>query len=200
MIASEVKTLLRSIAQLDDRVKADPERVIAWCAVLPPEVSYQEAITAVVNHYRESTLVIMPSMIVEAYRTSMARRREVMPTTAAPVEKVPMPEWFKAAVEDMRRPPKGKDGEPMTVGQIFSSALELAEGTSPPDPLDAHCGRAGCVCTHGAGCYRGWLDGTPARPCTTCRRGLSDALDAIPPLGLRTQAHYAELRMREVMK
>lgn len=42
------------------------------------------------------------------------------------------------------------------------------------NPLDAHCGYPGCVCTHDGECYRGWLDRREddreyTVPCRNCR-------------------------------
>lgn len=63
---------------------------------------------------------------------------------------------------------------------------------------DAHCGRAGCACTHTGVCYKGWIDSPdgPTAPCRVCRASLAEVLDEIPPLGERSAADHAKIRNR----
>jgi hypothetical protein len=61
---------------------------------------------------------------------------------------------------------------------------------------EAHCGRAGCQCSHSAGCYRGWIDGDgPTKPCKQCRYELNKRLESVPPAGRRSEADMSRLRM-----
>lgn len=55
--------------------------------------------------------------------------------------------------------------------------------TEPYTEACRHCPWPGCVCTHGAGCDRGWLDSEPLAPgydpsvrrCPTCAAAAKDA-------------------------
>ena len=62
---------------------------------------------------------------------------------------------------------------------------------------DAHCRTPGCVCTHGGGCYRGWIDlmGEPlTTPCPTCRPDLYRRVRELPAPGMRDPSDLAKLR------
>jgi hypothetical protein len=66
--------------------------------------------------------------------------------------------------------------------------------------IDAHCDRQGCLCTHEADCYKGWIDGKDTHrtvPCPICRASLSEVLNKIAPLGMRTANDMAMIRNRD---
>ena len=69
---------------------------------------------------------------------------------------------------------------------------------------EAHCGRAGCRCTHTDGCYAGWLDSREhpgaVAPCRICRYDLARALDQAPPLGKREHGANAVIADRNKTK
>jgi hypothetical protein len=57
---------------------------------------------------------------------------------------------------------------PFSVNARWRTAARVLNPTKP----DSHCLRVGCMCTHDAGCYRGWIDeaGTHrTTPCQVCR-------------------------------
>ena len=138
------------------------------------------------DHYAETSNVLTLDILIAAHR----RQRKVKESLsrseiASQPKRIPMPEWFKAAVYDMGKPQAGKDGEPLSIGQIFAGASIFAEKSTADDPQDAHCFRSGCNCSHES-CYRGWIDSdTETSPCRQCRPGLSLVLDEIAPLGER---------------
>ena len=138
------------------------------------------------DHYAETSNVLTLDVLIAAHR----RQRKVKESLsrseiASQPKRVPMPEWFKAAVYDMGKPQAGKDGEPLSIGQIFAGASIFAEKSTADDPQDAHCFRGGCNCSHES-CYRGWIDSdTETSPCRQCRPGLSLVLDEVAPLGER---------------
>lgn len=93
--------------------------------------------------------------------------------------------------------------EPFTPSALNAAwgAVEVARGSvrlSQAGPLDAHCGRVQCPCTHSAGCYKGWIDAevqpAAAVPCRQCRPWLRERLGQIPPAGQRNAGDQAWLR------
>lgn len=67
------------------------------------------------------------------------------------------------------------------------------------DGGERHCGMRDCMCTHVEPCYRGWMDNPNVHytvPCPVCRRDLADVLDKISPLGYRSEAEQAMIRLR----
>ena len=64
--------------------------------------------------------------------------------------------------------------------------------------LDSHCGKRGCPCTHGGGCYRGWIDrdydSHATSPCPVCRGSLASVLTQVPAPGSRTGADMELIR------
>ena len=63
------------------------------------------------------------------------------------------------------------------------------------------CGRSGCLCTHTAPCYKGWIDdpsGDTTAPCPNCRAELRQILSEIPGPGMRSAAHIARIGVREI--
>jgi|694.fasta_scaffold39027_10 hypothetical protein len=138
------------------------------------------------DHYAESSNVLTLDILIAAHRKQRKVKESLSRSeTASQPARVPMPEWFKAAVYDMQRPQAGNDGEPMSIGQIFASAAHFAKTETAADPLDRHCFGSSCSCSHES-CYRGWLDSeTETSPCRQCKPGLALVLDEIAPLGSR---------------
>lgn len=197
MNGSEILSLLKAINQTDSRVSVDADRAAAWLAIIPSQVTFEVGMKAVVSHYRNSTNAMMPADLVAFYKSW----RESQPLKGVgshtSPKRVPMPEWFRAAVSDVRSGVKASNGDPVSIGQIFQSAMQLSDPKTVDDPDDAHCRRNGCACTHTDPCYRGWLDmpnGTG--PCQTCRSELWSALRYLPPPGERGEHDYATLRNR----
>lgn len=189
MQSQEVRTLLITVNGLDSRVPVTTERISAWSTMLSEKASgltLAEAQQIARDHYAETSNVLTLDILIAAHR----RQRKVKESLsrseiASQPKRVPMPEWFKAAVYDMSKPQAGKDGEPLSIGQIFAGASIFAEKSTADDPQDAHCFRSGCNCSHET-CYRGWIDSdTETSPCRQCRPGLSLVLDEIAPLGER---------------
>ena len=189
MQSQEVRTLLITVNGLDSRVPVTTERISAWSTMLTEKASgltLAEAQQIARDHYAETSNVLTLDILIAAHR----RQRKVKESLsrseiASQPKRVPMPEWFKAAVYDMSKPQAGKDGEPLSIGQIFAGASIFAEKSTADDPQDAHCFRSGCNCSHET-CYRGWIDSdTETSPCRQCRPGLSLVLDEIAPLGER---------------
>ena len=189
MQSQEVRTLLITVNGLDSRVPVTTERISAWSTMLSEKaaaMTLAEAQQIARDHYAETPNVLTLDVLIAAHR----RQRKVKESLsrseiASQPKRVPMPEWFKAAVYDMSKPQAGKDGEPLSIGQIFAGASIFAEKSTADDPQDAHCFRSGCNCSHET-CYRGWIDSdTETSPCRQCRPGLSLVLDEIAPLGER---------------
>ena len=189
MQSQEVRTLLITVNGLDSRVPVTTERISAWSTMLTEKASsltLADARQIVRDHYAESASALTLDILIAAHR----RQRKVKESLsrseiASQPKRVPMPEWFKAAVYDMGKPQAGKDGEPLSIGQIFAGASIFAEKSTADDPQDAHCFRSGCNCSHET-CYRGWIDSdTETSPCRQCRPGLSLVLDEVAPLGAR---------------
>ena len=189
MQSQEVRTLLITVNGLDSRVPVTTERISAWSTMLSEKaatMTLAEAQQIARDHYAETPNVLTLDILIAAHR----RQRKVKESLsrseiASQPKRVPMPEWFKAAVYDMSKPQAGKDGEPLSIGQIFAGASVFAEQSTADDPQDAHCFRSGCNCSHES-CYRGWIDtDTETAPCRQCRPGLSLVLDEIAPLGER---------------
>ena len=189
MQSQEVRTLLITVNGLDSRVPVTTERISAWSTMLSEKaatMTLAEAQQIARDHYAETPNVLTLDVLIAAHR----RQRKVKESLsrseiASRPKRVPMPEWFKAAVYDMSKPQAGKDGEPLSIGQIFAGASIFAEKSTADDPQDAHCFRSGCNCSHET-CYRGWIDSdTETSPCRQCRPGLSLVLDEVAPLGER---------------
>ena len=189
MQSQEVRTLLITVNGLDSRVPVTTERISAWSTMLSEKASgltLAEAQQIARDHYAETSNVLTLDILIAAHR----RQRKVKESLsrseiASQPKRVPMPEWFKAAVYDMSKPQAGKDGEPLSIGQIFAGASIFAEKSTADDPQDAHCFRSGCNCSHET-CYRGWIDSdTETSPCRQCRPGLALVLDEVAPLGER---------------
>ena len=189
MQSQEVRTLLITVNGLDSRIPVTTERISAWSTMLSEKaatMTLAEAQQIARDHYAETPNVLTLDVLIAAHR----RQRKVKESLsrseiASQPKRVPMPEWFKAAVYDMSKPQAGKDGEPLSIGQIFAGASIFAEKSTADDPQDAHCFRSGCNCSHET-CYRGWIDSeTETSPCRQCRPGLSLVLDEVAPLGER---------------
>ena len=189
MQSQEVRTLLITVNGLDSRVPVTTERISAWSTMLSEKaaaMTLAEAQQIARDHYAETPNVLTLDVLIAAHR----RQRKVKESLsrseiASQPKRVPMPEWFKAAVYDMSKPQAGKDGEPLSIGQIFAGASIFAEKSTADDPQDAHCFRSGCNCSHET-CYRGWIDSdTETSPCRQCRPGLALVLDEVAPLGER---------------
>jgi len=185
----EARQLLASINGLDARIPVTTDRVTEWAEMLTEKASsltLADARQISRDHYADSSNVLTLDILIAAHR----RQRKVKESLsrseiAGQPKRVPMPEWFKAAVYDMGKPQLGKDGDPMSIGQIFASAAQFAKTETAADPLDRHCFANGCSCSHES-CYRGWLDNeTETSPCRQCKRGLAMVLDEIAPLGSR---------------
>ena len=185
----EARQLLASINGLDARIPVTSDRVTEWAEMLTEKASgltLADARQISRDHYAETSSILTLDILIAAHR----RQRKVKESLTrseivSQPKRVPMPEWFKAAVYDMGKPQAGKDGEPLSIGQIFAGASIFAEKSTADDPTDAHCFRSGCSCSHES-CYRGWIDSdTETSPCRQCRPGLSLVLDEIAPLGER---------------
>lgn len=189
MKLEEVTKLLHLMNSLDARVQINKVRIASWAELLGEKadgLSFADARQIVIDHYSEGAEMLTPDIFVATHRRQQKVKESLRRSeTAGQPKRVPMPEWFKAAVYDMGRPQAGKDGEPLSIGQIFAGASIFAEQSTADDPQDAHCFRSGCSCSHES-CYRGWLDSeTESSPCRQCRRGLALVLDEIAPLGSR---------------
>lgn len=189
MQLQEAKALLTSVNGLDARIPVNPDRIKEWAAMLTEKASgltLADAQQMVRDHYAETSNVLTLDILIAAHRRQRKVRESLSRSDiASQPKRVPMPEWFKAAVYDMGKPQAGKDGEPMTIGQIFAGASVFAKQTTADDPQDAHCFRSGCSCRHES-CYRGWIDSdNESSPCRQCRPGLALVLDEIAPLGSR---------------
>ena len=185
----EARQLLASINGLDARIPVSSDRVTEWAEMLTEKASgltLADARQISRDHYAESSNVLTLDILIAAHRKQRKVKESLSRSeTASQPARVPMPEWFKAAVYDMQRPQTGNDGEPMSIGQIFASASHFAKTETAADPLDRHCFGSSCSCSHES-CYRGWLDSeTETSPCRQCRPGLALVLDEIAPLGSR---------------
>ena len=185
----EARQLLASINGLDARIPVTSDRVTEWAEMLTEKASgltLADARQISRDHYAESSNVLTLDILIAAHRKQRKVKESLSRSeTASQPARVPMPEWFKAAIYDMGRPQQGKDREPMSIGQIFASASMFAKTETAADPLDRHCFGNGCSCSHES-CYRGWLDSeTETSPCRQCKPGLALVLDEIAPLGSR---------------
>ena len=185
----EARQLLASINGLDARIPVTSDRVTEWAEMLTEKargLTLADARQISRDHYAESSNVLTLDILIAAHRKQRKVKESLSRSeTASQPARVPMPEWFKAAVYDMQRPQAGNDGEPMSIGQIFASASHFAKTETAADPLDRHCFGSSCSCSHES-CYRGWLDSeTETSPCRQCKPGLALVLDEIAPLGSR---------------
>ena len=186
----EVKTLLDSVNGIDARISVTRERMEAWSDMLnekAKDLTLADAQQIMRDHYSQSHEMLTLDIFVAAHKRIRSMRQSITAAKTAkePEKRVPMPEWFKAAVYDMQRPQANGDGEPMSIGEIFTGAAMFAGADTVADPLDAHCYREGCSCEH-IRCYRGWVDSdSDTSPCRMCRPGLALVLDEIAPLGSR---------------
>lgn len=73
MTPAEVSALLLAIRAVDDRIADDDARVAAWCAILDSRVTFAHGKSAVVDHYRRETRVIMPAD-VNAHARALRQR------------------------------------------------------------------------------------------------------------------------------
>ena len=189
MQSQEVRTLLITVNGLDSRVPVTTERISAWSTMLSEKaatMTLAEAQQMVRDHYAETSNILTLDIVIAAHRKQRKVKESLSRSDiASQPKRVPMPEWFKAAVYDIGKPQAGKDGESLSIGQIFAGASMFAEQSTADDPQDAHCFRSGCSCPHET-CYRGWIDGDKeSSPCRQCRPALALVLDEIAPLGSR---------------
>jgi hypothetical protein len=189
MKLEEVTMLLHLMNSLDGRCQINKVKISSWAELLREKadaLSFADARQIVIDHYSEGAEMLTPDVFVATHRRLKKIKESLSRSeTASQPARVPMPEWFKAAVYDMQRPQAGNDGDPMSIGQIFASAAHFAKTETAADPLDRHCFGSSCSCLHES-CYRGWLDSeTETSPCRQCRPGLALVLDEIAPLGSR---------------
>ena len=190
MTLEEITTLLHLMNSLDARVQITKVRIAAWAELLGEKakgLAFNDARKIVIDHYSAGAEMLTPDIFVAAHKRIRSMRKSITAAKTAkePEKRVPMPEWFKAAVYDMQRPQANGDGDPMSIGEIFTGAAIFAGSDTVADPLDAHCYREGCSCEH-IRCYRGWVDSdSDTSPCRMCRPGLALVLDEIAPLGSR---------------
>lgn len=142
---------------------------------------------------------LLPGHLNRAWREHKNSRRlaQQASVTGPLEERKPMPEWFKAALHDAFRsqaPQIGPDGDPVSVGEVFASALALA-AHAPGAPIQRACANKECMCLH-TDCYDGWLDTDDgkAHPCRVCKPTLANALADMQPPGLRSVADFERLR------
>ena len=111
MTKAEVARLLAVAAAFDQRTTGEEDDV-AWLAAVG-DLSFTDARTAVIAHYRESRERIMPADIRERVETARARRIADAPPVQIPPELADDPvaanEWKRAqyaAIADGRPAPK----------------------------------------------------------------------------------------------
>lgn len=129
---------------------------------------------------------------------------------AAQLDEGMIPEQAIAAVNWLGADPQ-RHGLWITAGHVNGAARRLRSESRDreraaiaAEGVDAHCGRAGCPCTHTGGCYRGWIDNpdtATTASCRQCRPIQAQAVAELPPPGRRRpgQAHerLAEVRKRD---
>lgn len=75
-------------------------------------------------------------------------------------------------------------------------AAEARIATEQREP-ERHCGKTGCLCTHGDPCFKGWMDSdTVTSPCPVCRSDLSHVLAKVGDPGYRTDSDQSLIRHR----
>ena len=207
MTKAQIAELLAFAATLDGRLPYDDGGVEAWAAVLDESIEGLWAVEFVRHHYGRTDDFLSPAVLNTAWHKhvdSMRTRALALGPASGP-RLVPMPEWFKAAMEDSfgttelgKVKKSGAD-----VQAIFDSAAALApRADDGHGGIDSHCGRIDCTCAHTAGCYRGWMedDRTYAVPCHRCRPVLADVLASIPGPGERQGRDLDYLRDAEVRR
>lgn len=107
MTPAEVAALLTAAKSLDDRVTPDKPRTAGWCATLDEDLTFDDARTFLVDHYRTETRAIMPADInirwraVKRTRAEEAAARQLLD---AP-DGVPMPEHLREIVRRIGKAP-----------------------------------------------------------------------------------------------
>lgn len=100
MTPAEVAALLTAAKALDDRVTVDRARAAAWSAVLDPDVEFDAARAALVEHYRVEVRPLMPADVNTRWRLVKRRRAEEAAERARlegmPRDGVPMPPELRA--------------------------------------------------------------------------------------------------------
>lgn len=213
MNSNEVMQLLALVSQYQYMNMSDVDSakvtVFAWSSALDEDMPLKFALEAVSKHYASPTLdhdKLVPGHLNRKWHDEKKARhsRAIAAGSEVGDERVPMPEWFKAAMwdafgtTDMAKAganPKRLTGD--QIQAIFDSAAQLG-GHDPAAVrrgLDAHCDWTECRCSHSAGCYRGWLDNDQgvAVACPNCRPGLSDMIRNMPDRGQRKPSDTAVL-------
>lgn len=143
MNRAETAQLLAMMQTYDQRTVGETD-VIAWHSAVG-DLQFSECGTAVIGHYRDHTDRVMPANVREAVQA--ARRAAAGEERQAEIEArrpshsqelVPMPDWFRATVEEHRRRARAARkqaedaGEPVTFGSHISTALDgMRKQTGP---------------------------------------------------------------------
>lgn len=87
--------------------------------------------------------------------------------------------------------------EPITPATTNDAWHRANSNHGDDDRMDSHCGKTGCICSHSAGCYRGWVDtDATTEPCQQCRPMLAQTLRTMPEPGKRQPQHMLKLATR----
>lgn len=110
MTPQEAGVLLAMAGTLDGRLKpANDEdaklKIVAWAAVLDPDMPLEAAKTALKRHYADSVKAIMPADLNTAWRAHKRVKAEVEASSrtvgaieAAAIDAVPMPEAVRQQI------------------------------------------------------------------------------------------------------
>ena len=108
MNASEAGKLLALMALYDNRTVGNAD-VLAWLKVIG-DLSYQDAETAVTEHYRDTTERIMPAHVRQRVKAIRAERLRLTPVPAPPAELLDNADAYRAYLRAAAR--RIADGQP----------------------------------------------------------------------------------------
>jgi hypothetical protein len=183
-------------------VERNDSVVESWLASLDPNMNGDWAVRYVADWASKRTDQqerLLPGHLNKAWRDrENSRRIAQQATVTGPVEeRVPMPEWFKAAMHDAFKGSRtSPDGDPISVGEIFADAMSMSVPSNGA-PIMRACRNPECACMH-VRCYDGWMDGPQyegrAVPCVFCKPTLANVLAQMPGPGSRTAADMERVR------
>lgn len=109
MNISQMSKLLATISLIDPRVsrRSDDEKALmaqAWLVVVGDQIPYEFAAKCAQDHYKISADVFMPVHIVSKWKLEQGKMQEEQHFKAitAPVESVPMPEYVRALIKEIK--------------------------------------------------------------------------------------------------
>ena len=209
MKRNEVGAVLTTIKSFYEWQELGEDAEDAWFDALDTDMDALWAVKSVAAYYgnpNTKNRQMLPSELNREWRLRRKQQREedmwerTRHDTFGEV-RVPMPYWFKAAMEEAFGSASLGDMEQRSGTQEIFDRHAAEAGVdltvTQRDNRDSHCGKVGCNCTHTGGCFKGWIDSDyETRPCKNCRDSLADVLALIPSPGYRSSGDQARIRER----